>query len=960
MNPVFPSVSRMAGAGSVQLQRLATRLKLSTSSFSVPMPFLTVLLTLMATAAFAAPPNRIAVRVDNSRRVFLKGHVHPKTSLGTDQGRLGSATEITHLSINFKLSAAQTSDLNQLLADQQNPASPRYHRWLTPEEYGTRFGVSDADLAQVTSWLQGQGFNVTGSAKARNFVTFDGAAAAVETAFGTELHQYLVDGESHYANATEPSIPAALEPLVGSIHGLNNFRLKAHLRNHGLKPRETTASGHHYVAPDDFASIYNLKPLYAAGYDGTGQKLVIIGQTALRQSDLQTFRTMYNLPAQDLQPVLVPNSRDPGVRTGDVDEATLDVEWSGAVARNASILYVYASNVNTAVQYAIDQNLAPVISMSYGGCEPLDIASDARQYQALAQQANAQGITWFNASGDSGGADCSSQSSSNGTLSVDLPASVPEITAVGGTEFNEGPGTYWNDTNDGNSASAQGYIPEMAWNDSVAEGSPSSGGGGASIYFPKPSWQTGAGVPSDNARFVPDIAMSASASHDGYDTYVGGKLYSYGGTSAPTPMMAGVAAILNQYLIHNGGMSAAGLGNINPKLYALAQTAPQVFHDVTTGDNIVTITCTRRCTSQPGPVGYTTGVGYDPVTGLGSLDLANFFEAWAGGPSSRTLPTINVSSNSTMLSTGDSAVLTVTVAGPNGTTPTGSVTFLLGTNTLGSATLSGSGGTASTSITIAASQLGSGTNNIVVQYNSDNSTFSSASGTVTVTVGNPIGLTISGVADGASFRHSYAPGEVLSIFGSGLAVSAQLAASVPLPSTLGGVAVTIHGVTAPIYSISPGQLNVQIPYETPVGPGAALIVSSNGQTASYSIDIAATAPAIFADSTGAPMPTSSARAGDAASLFITGAGALSPSVATGAAPADGTAVASLPKPATQPVTVIVGGVTASITFAGVPPGLVGALQINYIVPPGLAPGIHPVVVTIGNASSAEGNLTVTP
>ena len=320
--------------------------------------------------------------------------------------------------------------------------------------------------------------------------------------------------------------------------------------------------------------------------------MVIVGQTRVNLSDIEQFRSSYGLPVNDPKPVLVANSPDPGVKSDDLDEADLDLELSGAVARNATILYVYSTDVIESVQYAIDQNLAPVISQSYGSCEPETPQSDATAFQQMAQQANSQGITWLAASGDSGGADC--DDSQNPGLSVDLPGSVPEVTSMGGTEFVEGGAQYWRSTNSSSGESAISYIPETTWNDSVADGEPSAGGGGASIYFSKPSWQTGTGVPADNARDVPDVSLSASADHDGYFVYTGGSLQVYGGTSVAAPTFAGVITLLNQYLVSTGAQSSPGVGNINPKLYSLAKTEPAAFHDVTTGNNIVTVSCGRR------------------------------------------------------------------------------------------------------------------------------------------------------------------------------------------------------------------------------------------------------------------------------------------------------------------------------------------------------------------------------
>ena len=146
---------------------------------------------------------------------------------------------------------------------------------------------------------------------------------------------------------------------------------------------------------------------------------------------------------------------------GDLGEADLDLEWAGAAAPQATLIYVYSRDVMDAVQYAIDQNLAPVISVSYGLCEPLTLRSDMLGMQSWARQANAQGITWVNASGDSGGADClSGTSSNNAGLAVDSPANIPEVTGIGGTTFNEGSAQYWNATNNANGGSATSYIPE--------------------------------------------------------------------------------------------------------------------------------------------------------------------------------------------------------------------------------------------------------------------------------------------------------------------------------------------------------------------------------------------------------------------------------------------------------------------------------------------------------------------
>jgi subtilase family serine protease len=589
-----------------------------------------IVIALLATLpAIAAPAqhNRITSHVDNTRRSTLKGHVHPLALAANDQGRANASFQIPRVTLVLRPSDAQQANLNQLLAAQQDPTSPNYHKWLTPEEYADRFGVSQNDIDQMTTWLQAQNLNIVNVARARNSMSFSGSAGAVEQAFGTRIDRYSVDGELHFANATNPTIPAAFQSVVRSIHGLNDFRMKPKSRPVQAEYTSLTSTAH-YLAPDDISTIYNVRSLYNSGIDGTDMKLVVVGQTRVNLSDLQQFRTYFNLPANDPQTILVPGTRDPGTVRGDLEEADLDLEWAGAIARNASILYVYARDVMDAVQYAIDQNLAPVLSMSYGQCETLTTTADAATLQSWAQQANAQGMSWFAASGDSGGADCYDGSSrSPAGLSVDLPAAIPEVTGVGGTQLSESGGSYWNSSNDLNHASAMSYIPEVAWNDSTT-GSPSSTGGGASTFFGKPAWQVGAGVPDADARAVPDVSLPASPSHDGYLFFTSGKMQVVGGTSAGAPTFAAIALLLNQYLVSNGAQAAPGLGNMNPRLYSLAAANSSAFHDVTSGNNLITACSGRQRVCNSDPVGFSAGAGYDQVTGLGSVDAYNLITGW--------------------------------------------------------------------------------------------------------------------------------------------------------------------------------------------------------------------------------------------------------------------------------------------------------------------------------------------
>ena len=275
----------------------------------------------------------------------------------------------------------------------------------------------------------------------------------------------------------------------------------------------------------------------------------------------------------------------------------------------------------------------------------------------------------------------------------------------------------------------------MAWNDtavSVPEGDGlSATGGGASILFSKPSWQTGAGVPNDSARDVPDISFAASEVHDPYLVYSSGEYWTVGGTSAPTPVFSAVLALLNQYLVSNGILSQPGLGNINPTLYRLAQTTTGVFHDITVGNNIVPcVIASPDCTT--GQMGYSTGVGYDQVTGLGSADVNNLAAQWAASLAAPT--TTAVSANPTSIAAGSSTVLTATVSATSGTnSPTGSVSFAVGQTALGAGVLSGSGGSATANLTVQGIQLSSGSNAISASY-AGSATFLASASTSSVTV----------------------------------------------------------------------------------------------------------------------------------------------------------------------------------------------------------------------------------
>jgi subtilase family serine protease len=557
--------------------------------------------------------------------VMLQGNLNPKAKPQFDEGPVDPGMKMSVVTVAFKKTPAQQAALEKLLAEQQDRTSANYHRWLTPEQYADRFGVNAKELQPVLVWLQSQGLTISHVARSRNWLTVSGTAKDVEAAFHTQIHHFYVDGEEHYASITEPSVPAEFEPLVRGILGLDDFHPKAPRHRttsapmshgNGSAPRITNSDGSHNLGPGDIATIYDITRLYQMGFNGYGQKIVVIGQSDINLSDIASFQANFLLPYN--APILVLYGDDPGMGSSDnEEEADLDIEWVGAVAQQATIIYVYSTDAPMAAEYAISEALAPIVSYSIGACETTESEAMLNSAESTAQQGDVQGITWVVSAGDAGAAGCDRPSSlAKMGVAVEFPADVPEVTAVGGTMFNDSGGVYWNPSYSPYE-SALSYIPEVAWNESTFDALAASGGG-LSTYFSQPSWQVGPGVHNWGWRGVPDVALDAAYLHDPYVIFTQGQMETVGGTSAATPVFAGMLALLNQ-------SEGTGQGNINLNLYRLAQT--NVFHDITSGSNIVPCQLgTPDCTT--GSFGYSAGIGYDLVTGLGSIDAYNLVAGW--------------------------------------------------------------------------------------------------------------------------------------------------------------------------------------------------------------------------------------------------------------------------------------------------------------------------------------------
>src|SRR5580704_17598781 len=297
-----------------------------------------------------AQPDRIRGPVDQSSSITLHGNTHPKAQPKYDLGPAEASFPIKYVTMLLKQTEAQRVALDQLLADQQNLDSPEYRKWLTPEKYAQRFGVSQNDVGKIATWLRSEGFTVESTARGRDWIAFSGTAARVHQAFHTAVHRYAVDGEMHFGISRDPSIPGVLEPLVAALVGLDDFGPQP---SKLFRPANSAASGLITLAPDDLATIYNLHRLYQAGIDGTGQKIAVVGMTAIDLSDIQGFRSMYGLSGANVK--FIRTGPDPGVNQSFLSEAGLDIEWAGATAPKATVLYVYSASLDAAVFYAIDQ-----------------------------------------------------------------------------------------------------------------------------------------------------------------------------------------------------------------------------------------------------------------------------------------------------------------------------------------------------------------------------------------------------------------------------------------------------------------------------------------------------------------------------------------------------------------------------------------------------------------------------
>ena len=714
---------------------------------------------LIAPGAFAEDPSpapRIVTPIDDSRRLPLEGSTHPLARAEFDRGTADEGLPMERMLLVLQRPPALEASLIELLAEMSDRNSAHYHEWLTPEQFGARFGAAQQDIDAIQGWLKSHGLTVNRVTNGRDAIEFSGTAGQIRQTFHTAIHAYEVNGERHYANASNPEVPAAIAPAVVGIVSMNDFRSRPSLHvggvgkavpvaGSGSRPAFNFYDGNndllHALTPADIYTIYDEKPLLTGAnkLDGTGQTIAIAGRSNIETYDYSQFRSFFLpfYPANNLQ--IIVDGFNPGyLGTSDTVESTSDIEIASATAPNATIDLVVSGStiaqdgIGLSALYIVDNNLAPIVSVSYMQCEAQLGTAGNQFWSNVWEQAAAQGITALVISGDDGPAMCDGDPSATGNpLEPAVPTHAPGVNglgsspynlSVGGTSFDEGadPSQYWAASETIVDGSALSYIPEKAWNEScspatcgaaaanftASTGGPSSctvstlnakGQLVCSAHYAKPSWQLGIGVPADGARDLPDVALS-SAMHDPYllcysfncsTDGLGGFTVGYGwGTSMASPAMAGVMALVAQ-------KEGTLLGNAAPEFYRLASSqaatlstcnssvgpaASCIFHDVTRGNtNVPCVGGSPDCSATKPMTygtltGFSSGVGYDMTTGVGTVDFANLVNAW-GETGAGTKTTLTLTPPT--LVHGHAASITGTVAPKTGAgTPTGEVAIL--------------------------------------------------------------------------------------------------------------------------------------------------------------------------------------------------------------------------------------------------------------------------------------------
>ncbi len=594
----------------------------------------------------AALPNGSA----SASRVTLPGAQPAALSQAQNLGTAVSADQQLQLSIGLPL--RNEALLNDMLRDMYNPTSPHYHQFFTPQIFNQWFAPSQQTVNRVTAWLKKQGLRVGSVSSNHLLIDASGSATQVQNAFQVHLGYYSKGGRTFYAPTNPPSVPALLSDAIQSVNGLDNMSVW----HPNLAPSVANTGPGGGFTPGELRTAYDFNGLIGNGDQGDGQTVAIFELDGYKASDITTYKNNYSLTGGSLTNVLV-DGFNVSAGAGAI-EVELDIEVVAATAPHAAQRIYEGPNttqgVNDTYNRIVTDNLAQVMSTSWGLCEASSGTSELTTLDNIFKQGASQGISFFAAAGDSGAYDCDTTS-----LAVDSPADDPNVSGVGGTFLSTGTGG--------------AYVSESAWNCSTCSGrgpKGTGGGGGLSTFFALPTWQVGPGVQnsfSNGKREVPDVSADADP-NSGYSVFctvtsagcsATSGWISVGGTSAAAPLWAGAAADMNQYLT---GVGKGRLGFANPTWYLLACNAQTLapFHDVTSGNNLF----------------YPTTSGYDLASGIGTPDVWNIAQDLGAGISSTcgggTTNDFSINANPASLtiaqgSNGTSTISTAVTSGSAGT-----------------------------------------------------------------------------------------------------------------------------------------------------------------------------------------------------------------------------------------------------------------------------------------------------
>lgn len=465
---------------------------------------------LFASRLFSQSPEivpRVNGPVDEKSLVVLTGNVPSVARPEFDRGEAPASTQLSHVRVVLLRSSAQQATLDHYGAELLDKSSPNYQKWLTPQQFGQLYGPADSDIAAIVAWLQSHGLQVDPVSPGRTNISFSGSVFQVEELLRVSIHSFEIDGEQFFANTNNPSIPAALAPVVSGVARLNTLRPRPqHVLGRmglfdprarrlqplppdalgGVRPNLTTGSGTTsdpytlYLVPGDAATIYDtpntlLNANFSSGtsYTGAGVTIGIGGDATILGGTVASYRQRFL--GDTKQPTIT--NVDNTTATADQGEAYLDNEIAGGLAPGANLHFYTGSGIDVGIQQMLTDNTVDIFSLSFGACE-LDLTTaDNVLINGWWQQAATQGIAVTVSTGDDGSAACdnnNNQTTANAGLKVSGFASTPFNVAVGGTDFSgiassSSYATYASTTNSANTLyrTALKYIPESTWNDSV-------------------------------------------------------------------------------------------------------------------------------------------------------------------------------------------------------------------------------------------------------------------------------------------------------------------------------------------------------------------------------------------------------------------------------------------------------------------------------------------------------------